>query len=156
MLKASDVMRTDFETVTPETTVEELGRLFIEKNTTGMPVLDAQGGLFGIVTENDLISQNKSIHIPTMLRIFDAFIPLEGFGGIEKEIRKMSAAVVSEICITDPIIAHEDTTLVEIATIMTEKKVHHIPVVREGGLIGMIDQHDVIRGLAGEVPDREG
>jgi CBS-domain-containing membrane protein len=77
MLKAKDIMNRNVVTVTKDTSVEELGRLFIEKNISGAPVLDEENNIFGIVTENDLINQNKRIHIPTMLRLFDAFIHWE-------------------------------------------------------------------------------
>lgn len=148
-MKASDIMRTDITPASPDMTVEELGRLFIEKNVSGLPVLDGNGNLMGIVTEHDLINRNKKLHIPTVLRIFDAFIPLEGFGAVEKEFRRMSAVVVSEILTTNVVTIAEDTPLDEIATIMSEKKVHHLPVLRDGKLVGVVEQHDVIKGIAG-------
>lgn len=156
MLRASDIMKTDFTTVPPEMTVEELGRLFIEKNVSGLPVVDSGGNILGIVTEHDLINRNKKLHIPTVLRIFDAFIPLEGFGAMEKEFRRMSAQVVSEIFTTDVITVAEETPIDEIATIMSERKVHHLPVVRGGELVGVVDQHDVIKGIAGGESTGEG
>lgn len=149
MLKASDIMKKVITTVPPEMTVEELGRLFMEKNANGFPVVDAGGRLVGMVTENDLINRNKRLHIPTVLRIFDAFIPLEGMGAVEEEVKKMSAAVVSEICTREPVTIAEDAPLDEIATIMSEKKVHHLPVMREGKVVGLVDQHSVIKGIAG-------
>lgn len=149
MLKASDIMKKDVTAVPPEMSVEALGRLFIEQNSTGFPVVDAGGRLVGMVTENDLINRNKRLHIPTVLRIFDAFIPLEGMGAVEEEVRKMSAAVVSEICTKAPVTIAEDATLEEIATIMSERKVHHLPVMREGRVVGLVDQRAVIKGIAG-------
>src|SRR3990172_1012943 len=98
MVKAKDIMNTTVITVSPDTTVEELGRIFMEKGISGAPVLDKGDTLFGIVTENDLIKQNKRFHIPTLVRLFDAMIPLEGFASVEKEIKRMSASKVSEIC----------------------------------------------------------
>jgi CBS domain-containing protein len=154
MLRAADIMRKDIPAVRPETTVEELGRLFMEERATGLPVVDKDGKLLGIVTENDLISQNKQFHIPTLLRLFDAFIPLEGFKVVEKEIRKMSATIVSDLYTRELITVGEDATLDEIATIMTEKKVHHIPVLKGDELVGIIEQHDVIKGIAIEGSDK--
>jgi CBS domain-containing protein len=154
MLKAEDIMRKDIPAVQPETTVEELGRLFIEERSTGLPVVDKNGQLLGIVTEHDLISQNRQFHIPTVLRLFDAFIPLEGSKVVESEIKKMSATVVSDLCTRELITVREDATLDEIATIMTEKKVHHIPVLKGDKLVGMIEQHDVIKGIAVEGSDK--
>jgi CBS domain-containing protein len=149
MLTAKDIMRTEVATVDPDMSVEALGRLFIEKNLTGLPVVDSDGSLIGIVTENDLISQNKSLHIPTVLRIFDAIIPLERADTFEKELKKMAGTTVRDICTRELITITEETTVEKIATIMSEQKTHHLPVMLEGKLIGIIDQHDVIKGISG-------
>ena len=150
MLKAKDIMRTGVPTVPPDMTVEALGRMFIEQNITGLPVLDGEGALMGMVTENDLISQNKRLHIPTVLRLFDAIIPLESSSSFEKEIKKAAGRTVEDICTRELITVTEETTLEEIATIMSEQGAHHLPVVDPGGsLVGLVDQHDVIKGISG-------
>jgi CBS domain-containing protein len=64
MLKAKDIMTTNVHTVSTDTEVEELARLFVETGVSAMPVLDAKGALQGIVTETDLVEQNKPLHIP--------------------------------------------------------------------------------------------
>lgn len=149
MIKASDIMRTEVATVTPDMTVEELGRLFIEKDISGAPVVSAEGKLLGIVTENDLISRNKRLHIPTVLRLFDAFIPLEGSKAVEEEIRKIGAQSVSDICVTKVITISEDTPIEEIATIMSEKRLHLLPVLKEGRLVGIVGKREMIKSIAG-------
>lgn len=154
MLKAKDIMKRDVITVSPETTVEELGRLFIEKGISGAPVVDSGGKLVGVVTENDLISQNKRLHIPTILRLFDAFIPLESTSTIEKEIKKMSASTVAEICTKDVVTIDEETSVQDIATVMTEKRIHLLPVLKEGKVIGIIGKHEVIKGMSGEASEQ--
>lgn len=150
MLKAKEIMTTNVITVSPETTVEELGRLFIKKGISGAPVLDADNKLFGIVTENDLIRQNKRLHIPTVLRLFDALIPLQSSGSVEDEIRRMSASIVSEICTKEVITVDPETSLQDIATIMFEKGVHLLPVLSSEKLVGIIGKIDVIKGTLSE------
>ncbi len=151
MLKAKDIMTEDVIMVSPDATVEELGRLFIEKGISGAPVVDAGGKLFGIVTENDLISKNSRLHIPTILRLFDAFIPL-GASKLEVEIKRMTASTVGEVCNRKVVTIAEETPIDEIATIMNEKKIHLLPVVRVGRVVGIIGKKDLIRGIAGETP----
>ncbi len=148
--KARDIMNKKVITVSPDTSVEELGRLFIEKNISGAPVIDEFGNLYGIVTENDLISKEKRFHIPTIIRIFDAIIPLQSDAAVEKEIKKMAATTVGDICTREVITVDEETSLNDIATIMTEKKIHLLPVLKEGKLVGIIGKKDVIRAIAGE------
>ncbi|MDI6729068.1 MAG: CBS domain-containing protein [Thermodesulfovibrionales bacterium] len=147
MLKAKDIMTKDVITVKPTTTIEDLARIFIEKNISGAPVVDNNGDLIGIVTENDLISQNKRLHIPTVVRLFDAFIMLESPSRIEKEIKKMAAVTVADICVRDVITVAEDTPVEDIATIMSEKKVHLIPVVEGRNVRGIIGKMDLIKGM---------
>jgi CBS domain-containing protein len=120
----------------------------MDKDISGAPVVDAEGTLSGIVTENDLIRRNRRFHIPTLLRIFDAFIPMEGSRSIEKEIKEISAATVKDICSKEVITINEDTSLEEIATVMSEKKVHMLPVLREGKLVGIVGKQEVIKGIA--------
>jgi CBS domain-containing protein len=150
MIKARDIMNTDVVTVSPDTTVEALGRLFMEKGISGAPVVDAGGKLIGIVTENDLIKQNKRFHIPTIVRLFDAFIPLEGPSAVEKEIKRMSATRVADICTSHVVSVDPETPLQDIATIMSDKGIHLIPVVGDGKLVGIIGKLDVIKGSLGE------
>ncbi|MEW6584248.1 MAG: CBS domain-containing protein [Nitrospirota bacterium] len=148
MMKAKDIMTKNVISVKPETTIEELARLLIEHRIGGLPVVDDSGGLRGIVTENDLISQNSKLHIPTILRLFDAYIPL-GTSKIESEIKKMTAATVGEICSKDVVTVDEEASVEYIATLMTDKKIHTLPVVKEGKLVGIIGKKDLIRSIAG-------
>jgi len=149
MMRAKDIMTRDVITVRAETTVEELARLLIRHRISGAPVVDEGGRLIGIVTENDLIAQNKRLHIPTIIRLFDAYIML-GSGRMEEEIRKMAATTVGEICTRDVVTVNEDTTLEDIATIMSEKGIHLLPVVKDSRVIGIIGKADVVGAMTRE------
>lgn len=155
MLKAKDIMNTDVLTVSPETTIEELGRFFIKNSVSGAPVVDSSNKIVGIVTENDLIRQNKRLHIPTMLRLFDALIPLEGFRSVEEEIKRMSATRVSEICTKKVITVNPETSLQDIATIMSEKGIHLLPVLSSDKLVGIISKIDIIKGIVSETDKQQ-
>ncbi|MBF0328539.1 MAG: CBS domain-containing protein [Nitrospirae bacterium] len=148
MLKARDIMSTNTITVSPDATVGTLAKIFVENRISGAPVVDSSGSICGIVTENDLISQNKRLHIPTVLRIFDAFIMLESPAKIEKEMQKMTATTAGEICTKDVITVSEETPLEEVATIMAEKKIHLVPVVEGKKIKGIIGKIDLIKALA--------
>ena len=149
MLKAKDIMTRDVITVTTATTIEDLAHILIEHNISGAPVVNNEGDLIGIVTENDLINKNKRLHIPTVMRLFDAYIMLESPAAIEKEIRSMAAVTVNDIYIKDIVTVTDEATLEEIATVMSEKKVHLIPVVDRGKIRGIIGKMDLIKGISG-------
>ena len=149
MLKAKDIMTQDIITVKPATTIEDLAHILIKHQISGTPVVDEDGNLIGIVTENDLISKNKKLHIPTILRLFDAFIPL-GTSRLEEEIKRMAAFTVGEICTRNVVTCDEDMSIEDVATMMTEKKIHLLPVLKERRLVGIIGKKDLIKGISGQ------
>jgi len=59
-MKAQDIMVSPVVTVTPETSVQELAQLLIDRRISGVPVLDAQGTLVGIVSEGDLLRRTEA------------------------------------------------------------------------------------------------
>ena len=155
MLKASDIMTKDVVTVQEDMTVEALGRIFIEKRISGAPVLNSQGKIVGIVTENDLVRKNSRLHIPTVVRIFDAFVPLGRTERVEEEIRRISASTVSEICSRTVVTVPPDATLQDISSLMFEKGVHLIPVLDAGDIVGIVGKIDIIRGMFGEASQQK-
>ena len=155
MLTASDIMTKEVITVQEDMTIEALGRIFIEKRISGAPVLDNKGKLVGVVTENDLVRKNSRLHIPTVVRIFDAFVPLGSTDRVEEEIRRISASKVSEICSRTLVTVAPDATLQDVSSLMFEKGVHLIPVLDAGRIVGIIGKIDIIRGMFGEASDQK-
>lgn len=148
MLTAKDIMTTNVITVQKDTSVKELADILWQNKISGAPVLDENGQLFSVVTESDLIDQRKKIHIPTMISILDSVIFLESSKKTEKEIQKMAGNTVQDICASELVSVSEDTGLDEIATIMSEKNLHTLPVVMDGELVGVIGKSDIIRSMA--------
>jgi len=147
MLTAQDIMTRDVITVTPETTVTELALLLASQHISGAPVVDSSGALLGVVTESDLIDQKKKIHIPTVVTILDSVFYLENPDKMEKEMRKIAGATVGDIYSKKPRTVDEDTAIDEIATVMAEKNVHTLPVMRGDSLVGVIGKKDIIKTL---------
>ena len=148
MLKARDIMTSEVITVDGEKSVKDLAKILAEKKISGVPVVDGQGKIIGIVTESDLIDSAKKVHIPTVMRLFDSFVFLESPERMEKDLKKMAASTVKDICNKEVITVTPMTPLDEIATLMSEKKVHTLPVLEKGKLVGVIGKTDIIRSLA--------
>lgn len=147
MLSAKDIMTTKVLTVTEETTVEELARLFEERGVNAMPVLDPAGDLVGIVTQTDLVEQDKPLHIPTVISIFDWVIYLESEKNFKDEVAKITARTVGSLCARDVVTCSPETPVSEIAELMVEHKAHLIPVVEGKTLLGVVARLDIIRSM---------
>ena len=61
-----DIMSKDLVTVFETNTIEEVARIFIDKKISGMPVVDSQGKLVGVITEGDLVYQQKKLNPPVL------------------------------------------------------------------------------------------
>ncbi len=148
MLTAKEIMTGGVITVTKGTSIKELSGLFIKHKVNGFPVVDDDGQLIGIVTEGNLIEQNKNLHIPTVISLFDAVIYLESGKKFEEEMKRYSATRVEDIFTANVVTVSPGTSVQEVASLMAEKSVHSIPVVDDNKILGIIGKLDVIKGLA--------
>ncbi|VBB44138.1 CBS domain protein [uncultured Desulfatiglans sp.] len=149
MLIASDIMTTDVVTVKKDTPLKELAAILYQRHINGVPVVDDDGRLIGIICESDLIRKDRKLHIPTVFTLLDGLIFLERPKKMEEEIKRLGASVVEDLYSRDVITVEERAPIDEIATIMSEKKAYTIPVMDGGRIVGIIGKADLIRTLVG-------
>lgn len=147
MLKAKDIMTKDVITVHPDTEITQATHLLLDRHISGMPVVDNEGRLKGILCQSDLIAQQKKIPLPSFFSLLGGTIPLTSSRQIEKEVKKMAAIKVSEAMTLDPISADPETNLEDIATLMVNNNIHTLPVLDRGYLVGVIGKEDILRTL---------
>ena len=147
MLTAKEIMSREVCTVAEETELKELAALFVEHNYKTLPVVDASGRLVGVVSQTDLVEQDKPLHIPTVISLFDWVIYLESPKVFTDEVRKVSARKVGEICARDVVTCSPDTPVDEVASLMVEHKVHLLPVLDGERLVGVVSRLDIIRSM---------
>ena len=147
MLTAGDIMTTDVHTVHQDTEIKALASMFVEHNVNAMPVLDDDGLLVGMVTQTDLVEQGKPLHIPTVISLFDWVIYLESPKNFSEQVRKVTARKVGEICAKDTVVCATDTPVAVVASLMVDNKVHLVPVVTDGKMVGVVARLDIIRTM---------
>lgn len=147
MLKAKDIMTREIVTVYPDTEVVQAAKLMLDKHISGLPVVDKEGHVKGIICQSDLMAQQRKIPLPSFFILLDGAISLTSPQQIENEIRKMSAVKVSEAMTPDPITVDTETGLEDIATLMVKHNIHTLPVLDQGWLVGVIGKEDVLRTL---------
>jgi CBS domain-containing protein len=147
MQTVADIMMKDVITVKRETTLRELAEIFETRHIGSLPVVDDSGAPIGIVTESDLIEQGRSLHIPTVISLFDWVIPLGGERSLERDLQKITAQTVGEIFSTELISISPSDPLSKAADIMSEHKLHALPVLEGKKLVGIVARIDIIRSL---------
>ena len=145
MVTARDIMSKDVVSVTLETSLTDLAKKFVETRFSNLPVLDKEGQLVGIISETDLIEQHKPLHIPTVMTLFDWVFTLGSEKQFKEEVDRVTAATVGELYRKDPVTCSPDTTVRELAGLMSQHQVHLLPVVDDGKMVGVVARLDLIR-----------
>ena len=147
MLKVKDIMTSKLITVSPETEITQAARLLLENRINGAPVVDETGRLVGILCQSDLISQQKTLPIPSLFTFLDGYIPLTSTKQIEKEARKIAAITVAHAMTPDPAVVGPETNIQTVAALMVDKNFHSLPVVEDGKLVGIVGKEDILKTL---------
>ncbi len=147
MPTAADIMTREVYSVLEDTDIKTLAKIFVERNVNAMPVVDADGRLVGMVSQTDLVEQDKPLHIPTVISLFDWVIYLESPKNFADEVRKVTARTVGEICSRDIVTCAPDTPVSTVASLMVDNKAHLVPVVDDDRMIGVVARLDIIRSM---------
>jgi CBS domain-containing protein len=147
MIRVEDIMTREVIVVSPDTDIAEATRLLLDNRINGVPVVDADGRVAGILCQSDLISQQKRLPIPSFFTFLDGFISLTSTKQIERQIQKIAAAKVEGIMTPDPIVVSPETSLHDVAALMVDRNYHTLPVVDGGRLVGVVGKEDVLRSL---------
>ena len=145
--RVADVMERDVVTIAPEATVHELVLLLREKDLGGVPVVDAQRRVVGIVTEGDLVIEDADMRLPHYFELLGNLVYLGSQKKFEERLKKMVGNSVSDIMTTDVFTVAPGDPVGRAANIMVDKKVNRVPVVEGERLVGIVARHDVIRML---------
>lgn len=150
MLQARDIMTTEVITVSPETLVSDLAKTLAGKNIGGVPVVDADGVLVGIVTQSDLVERVQELKMPPAINILDFHVYLQIPSHLFHKVEKMLGATVGDVMSPKPVTVSLDMPVSRIAALMAEQKVHTLPVLEQGKIVGIIGKMDLVRAVARE------
>jgi len=141
-------MTREVVTAGPEDSVEDLARLLAEKRISGVPVVDEEGRVLGVVTQSDLLKRTREPTLPLALNILDLHLFLETPGRFRQRLEKLLGTTVRQVMSSPAVTVSPDTPVSELARLMEEKRIHTLPVVEDGKLVGIVGKLDLIRVLA--------
>ncbi|MBP2227839.1 CBS-domain-containing membrane protein [Azospirillum agricola] len=144
-MKVLDVMTSPVLTVGPGASVEEAVALMIGKRISGIPVVEADGRLAGIVTEGDFLRRvecGTERQRPRWLEF------LVGPGKIADEYIHTHGRRVEDVMTRKVVTVDEDADLGAAVALMEEHRVKRLPVLRDGRIVGVVSRSDLLRTLA--------
>ena len=144
-MQAKDVMTTNVVTVTPSTRIQDIAKLLLERKISGVPVVDPDDRVLGIVSEGDLMQriENETERHRSWWLGFVASREQRA-----EEYVKSHGTRAGDVMTTDVVTVGEDVAIGEIARILEERRIKRVPVVRDGKLVGIISRANLLHGLA--------
>jgi CBS domain-containing protein len=145
-----DVMTKKVATLRAEQSITEAADELADHRYGAMPVVDAAGKLLGLLRDEDLMMSEARVHVPTFIVLLGATIPIPStMHHLEEDLHKFAGSTVGEVMDPDPVTVAPDATLEDVATVMHDKEVTHIPVVDdEHRVVGIIARGDLVRDVA--------
>lgn len=150
-MKAADVMTHKVVSVNPDAPVAEAVRLMLQDDISGLPVVDKLGRLVGIVTEGDFLRRTETGTVRQRPRWLSFLL---GPARLAQEYVHTHGRKVAEVMTSDVFSVTELTPLREIVELLERRRIKHVPVTRDGTLVGIVSRANLLRAmasLAGEV-----
>jgi CBS domain-containing protein len=144
-MRAIDVMTSQVVTATQQTTVQDAAKLMINNRISGLPIVDGDRQLVGIVTEGDLLRRTETGTERQRSRWSEWFSPNSRLAA---EYIKSHARRLADIITRDVVSVTELATLGEIADLMQTRCIKRVPVLHDGKLVGIVSRADLLRVLA--------
>lgn len=147
----ADLMTRDVVVVQPQTPLQEAIKILAERRIAGMPVVDEQGNLVGVISETDLMWRETGVNPPPYIMFLDSVIFLQNPGKYERDLHKALGQTVGEVMTSDAISVHSNKLLPEAAKLMHDKKIRRLPVVDDNNkVIGILTRGDIVRAMAAD------
>ena len=146
----TDVMTTDVVTLAPEQSLAEAADVLAEHSIGAAPVVDASGKIVGLLRDEDLLISEARLHLPTTIAILPGIeFTLPGqIRRYDEELKKAASSTIGDVMETDYKHVGPDATIEDVATMMHQHDVTHVPVVVDGKVAGIVARGDIIRFLA--------
>ncbi|MDQ0322037.1 CBS domain-containing protein [Pararhizobium capsulatum DSM 1112] len=142
-MRVKDAMTTNVIRISPDNSVRQAAKVMLENHISGMPVVDDEGHLLGIISEGDLIRRTE---------LGSGAFTSPGDKASSAEDRasayvKRSSWRVGDAMTSDPLTIDENAPLRRVAQLMQDRGVKRIPVIRAGELVGIISRADLLQAI---------
>lgn len=141
-MNVREVMSRPVLTVPPEASLKEVAELMLRHRVSGLPVVNAEGTLMGVVSEGDLLMKEQSA--PEGRRWLAAVL---GGGRSPSQLAKILATTASEAMTSPPVTVDAGATVRDAAKTMSDRAINRLPVLEAGRLVGIVTRADIVRSF---------
>jgi CBS domain-containing protein len=151
-MNAANVMTHPVYTVAPDTSIVDAARLMLEHHVSGLPVVDADGKLVGILTEGDLLRRAETGTEQRRPRWLELVV---GPGFLAQEYVDAHARRVEQVMTENVASVTPQTRLSDLVHLMEKRRIKRLPVVVCGRVVGIVSRADLVHALVSAFGSRE-
>jgi CBS domain-containing protein len=152
-MKAREYMSSDVISVGRAANMAEIVAVLNKQGVSGVPVVDEEGRLLGVVTHEELIN----VFMPHYLLMFDDLAFLDDLGAIETQTMaeiEPSLFLAEDVMVAEPVTVKPETSIMKAAALLLNKRLVFLPVVdSDGKVVGILNRGDVSRAFTGVRPE---
>jgi len=143
-MKVKEIMTSPVTVVNADQTLEQAARLMLDNRIGGVPVVDNEGKVLGIVTESDFSAKEHAIPFSRIYapQLFGEWMSKEG---IEKAFEAARKITVDKIMSVPVITVSPEDTVAEAVRKMLEHRIHRVVVAEDGVPAGIVSRHDLLK-----------
>ena len=142
-MRVQDVMTKDVAAVLPGTPLKEVAQLLVDRKVSGVPVVDGDGCVLGVVSETDLLVKERGAPRRRGGPLAWLVDPIEIGQRLKLEARVAGEAMSAPAVTISPL-----RSLAAAAESMLDNRVNRLPVVRDGKLVGIVTRADLVQAFA--------
>ncbi len=143
-MKAEDVMTREVISIDPDSTVLQAARLMLQHHISGLPVIDKEGNLVGVLSEGDFLRRRETKTEKRRSRWLEF---LMGPGRIAAEYSHSHGSKVSEVMTKEVQTVDEATALEDIVDLMERHRIKRVPVLCGGQVVGIITRSNLMHAM---------
>ena len=149
---AKEMMTTQVKRIGPEESIRAAASLLAENHISGLPVVDEDGRVIGIISSSDIVKFSGQSHIVALVGSsgwISPYTDIAAMTSMSKGFELLEKKLVKDIMTRKVVTVTEDAPADEVARILSKKKINRLPVTDAGGVLkGIITRTDLIAALA--------
>ncbi|MGI5823853.1 MAG: CBS domain-containing protein [Dethiobacteria bacterium] len=150
--EASSVMNTAVVSVGPDKTLKEVVKILADNRISGLPVVDSENKLVGVVTETDIVNFATKVHVIPLIGTSGWISPhtdITEIAKFKKGFNLLANTKVEKVMSRKPATVSASTYINNVAELMKRRDINRVFVVdKEGKIIGVIARADLVDYLA--------
>ena len=144
-MQVKDIMTINVISIGADESVAKAASLMLQNRISGLPVVDTEGELVGMVTEGDFLRRRE---LGTQRRRPKWLEFIVGPGKLAEDYVRTSGRKVQDIMTPDPWTISEDDTLEAIVEMMERHHIKRLPVTQGGRMVGIVSRANLMHALA--------